>query len=180
MGKARQQKSVNTSELVRLFTEYGPSSNEFAEYCKNFIIFLQLRYMGSVDEDCQQYCWKKLMSSFKYYDAERGANLATWVYSVVRNEISGFLYRKRKVSNEISLEDESLQGEGSVNSLSEDPDTGDYSEEQAQWLLKSFKRLEVQWNGDAEVVDSLRALGFENSLVRTVLWASMTSGLTFR
>jgi len=173
-------KTVNTDELVRRFTEYGPFSNEFAEYCKNFIVFLQMRYMGWVDEDCQQLCWRKLMASFSYYDAERGANLATWVYSVVRNEISGFLYRRKRELNQVPLDDDSLKGEEGVEFLSVDPDRGDYTEEQTQWIFKSFKRLDVQWVGKGDTSDGLRDLGFQNALVRTILWENMIFDSTYQ
>lgn len=91
----RQRTRFSVGDLKKAYDQYGPTSTEFCECVDNFIKFLQFKYIGRYSEDLQQQCYMKLFESFSYYNQDR-LNIASWVYTIVRNQISGWLYKEKQ------------------------------------------------------------------------------------
>jgi len=86
--------TTDVEKLNRVYLEHGPRSREFHDQVYRFITYLQYRYLREWDEDCQQDCMQRLLEAMDYF--EPGRNLATFVFCVVRNRISTFIYNRKK------------------------------------------------------------------------------------
>lgn len=101
-------KKQDTQGLKEVFKEHGVQSPEMVEYSFRYFRYLIIRYAREFDEDLYQTCYARVVASiigetdletgeFKepYYDAEK-TNIATWIHSIVRNQASSYLYKKKK------------------------------------------------------------------------------------
>lgn len=166
--------SYSLGELEYIFKTYGGDSNQFFEKVKKFIVFLQYRYTGVYDEDLQSICSIKLVDSFRYYTPGK-VNIGTWVYSVVRNQISSYLFKRRKRVNEIpDIGLENMPDEGNLGA-----DAHERAVKFNTYLetaLNMFNRIDVE-DTSAGIVESFEHLSMEHPLTRTLLWDYTKSGL---
>jgi len=81
-------------DLKKAYEAHGPRSVEFFNVVKNFVIFLEYRYMGREEEELFWRCYSRLLESMEYYTGD--INIASWTYSTVRNQISAYLYSLKK------------------------------------------------------------------------------------
>lgn len=94
-SRPRQKGSYSKNRLTRVYEEFGPLSEEFYYEVKNFLAYLQHRYLGYYDEDVQIDCYEKVVRSFSEYDPTK-SNIATWIHTIVRYHISNVRYSMNK------------------------------------------------------------------------------------
>jgi len=90
---------VHINALNAIYKEHGINHETFFIQVEKLIILVQKRYMGMVVEDVQQSSYKRLVEALPYYDPTR-TNIATWVYSIARHQVSSYLYHKKKRDRE--------------------------------------------------------------------------------
>ena len=154
----------NLSEVIRVFNEHGPNSNEFVVHVTPYLRYLQGRLLGGVDEDFEQECLVRLLESFEYYDAECGINLASWIFAVVRNKASSWRSKQRRRGREVATE---IQEETVPEP--EQEDYGEIEEDMARWFFDGMRRLKVKLVTPS-IVDDTYSLGMEHPITRSVLW----------
>lgn len=155
-------KSVNTGELLRLYREEGRDSSEFCNQVKKFIVYLQWRHVGRVDEDLSADCFLRLWKSWEYYDETR-TNVVTWIYSVVRSSVSSFLYKLKKQPLPLETVEYCL-----ASKQCHYPKI-DFKEK----VLFLLMRGEVRIVGDVDrVVDLLRGMDTDSPFIKDLIWSS--------
>ena len=157
--------NVNVAVLREVFKKYGGESPEFEDQVRRFISFLMYRYMGCYDEDCHNDCYLRLLESFSYYNPTR-CNIGSWVYTVVRNRVSSFLYWKQKILRESGTLSETMVAEGE-GGLSQEVLDGD------EWTaaLRGFLLVKIVPIDPAGNLDELvHCCGGDHPLNRRVLW----------
>lgn len=154
-------KTANTEKLKKIFAEKGCFSEEFYEQVRLFVVFLQYRFTGFYDEDLQSHCILKIFESMKYYTGE--INIASWCFSVVRNQCSSFLYRKQKSLRNDDISDMELPE-------LEQPPSGEFThEDQILEPLKQMEKLEVVIP-EGDLLEDFNLMEKENPLFRFALW----------
>jgi hypothetical protein len=74
----------------------------------------------------------KLFESFAYYDPKR-LNIASWVYTIVRNQISGWLYREKQGA---------CHSEDGLEDIGEERDSREMMDDDfSSAIFSSFKRI---------------------------------------
>lgn len=153
----------NLKEVVRVFNEYGPKSNEFINHVTPYLRYLQTRLIGRVDEDFEQDCLIRLLDSFSYYDAECGINLASWIFAVVRNKACSYRSKKRRIDREFVTD----TPEEYMDELYEE--YGEIEEDMARWFFDGMQKLTVKVVTPS-IVDDTYSLGMQHPITRAVLW----------
>ncbi len=154
---------TNLKEVVRVFNEYGPNSNEFVKHVTPYLRYLQGRLIGGLDEDFEQDVLIRLLESFSYYDAECGINLASWIFAVVRNKASSYRSKMKKRGREIctDINEETVP--------EPEQEYAEIEEDFASWYFDGMRRLDVKVASDS-IVEDTYSLGNEHPITRGVLW----------
>jgi len=156
-------KKPGVKELTDAYNKHGPTSQEFFDVLKNFIFYLQHRYLGYVDEDLTSTSYIRVINSFEYYNPKDGANVGSWVFSVVRNQVSSFIYDKKKRMKE-SDDMLPILPDKKVTLMSDIQ-----KKDEIHNYFSMFERITVVIT-DLSIIDELMIRGFEGFLHRDFLW----------
>ena len=162
-------------ELVEVYGEHGHDSNEFVIHVIPYLNYLQMRLLGYVDDDFRQECLVRILDSFRYYDAECGVNVASWVFSVVRNKASSWRGKKKRLQRESVFLDE-----GMLDDVPEGvEDSWEQSlfreEDMCRWFVSALSRVTLEVDSES-IVEDMTGLGMESVLVRGMMWSSISHG----
>jgi hypothetical protein len=111
MPQRKALKKPSIRQLRQIYDQYGGRSVEFLETVRGFILYVLKRYLGVVEEECFYSAYSRVLSALEYYDKDR-VNLASFIFSVVRNRASSFMYHRRKREYEDEGALEFLEDEG--------------------------------------------------------------------
>jgi DNA-directed RNA polymerase specialized sigma subunit len=154
-------KKPSLKVLREAYETYGGKSPEFLEAVRGLIIFVMWRYTGFYSEDLFQIAYQRVLESFAYYDSTR-ANIATFIFAVVRNRASNYLYHTGKRLFESA--DSLPYLESDDNAIAELEDTLD-----CEASLKKLKRIRVI--GDKrEVTEFCKQAGEDSFHYRFLIW----------
>lgn len=167
--EVRPQGANNLAALIKVYKTLGPNAPEFWAMVDKFIVFLQYRHMGWFDQDLQSHCKLKILESFAYYKPDK-VNIGTWIYSVVRNQISSHCYHHRRRSMESPDELENID-EG-VDHFRNIP-----IREFLGTALFNFTRLVVE-DSSGRFETDFSEYDKDHPLVKAVLWELTKSGST--
>jgi hypothetical protein len=157
--KDKNKPSINN--LRRIYEEYGGRSVEFLETVRGFVLYILRRYLGAVEEEAFYSSYARVLEALEYYDNTR-VNLASFIFSVVRNRASSFTYHKRKrdYESEEALEglEEEEEGYGEVDRVM-----------MYEGALRSMKRVKVR--GDIREAVRIMLKAGEGSMdFRNLIW----------
>lgn len=165
--------------LTKIFREKGVASKEFFEYSKPFFTYLIKRYnYGVYDEEIHSTCFCRLIGACEtglyrkdgtyippYYDESR-VNIATFVHSLVRNNIVSGNYKLRRfVDCFESLENTTVDTPTSDCSWEE---LLDYSDDMRRSILKDSYIYYSSEDKLKDFIDSRR--NNKNPAKKTLLW----------
>lgn len=154
---------TNLKEVVRVYNEFGPNSNEFVIHVTPYLRYLQMRLIGGFDRDFEQDCLIRLLKSFSYYDAECGINLASWIFAVVRNKACSWRSKRRRIDRELVTD----TPEEYIEDVYEE--YGEVEEDMARWFFNGMQKLTVKVTSPS-IVDDTYTLGMQHPITRAVLW----------
>jgi DNA-directed RNA polymerase specialized sigma24 family protein len=156
-------KKPSIKDLRRIYDTYGGRSVEFLETVRGFILYVLKRYLGYYDEEAFYSAYSRVLSALEYYDKDR-VNLASFIFSVVRNRASSFMYHRRKRDYESEEALEFLEDEG--NGYEEVEEVMVY-----EGALRGMERVKVR--GDLrECIRRILKAGEGSSDFRNLIWRS--------
>lgn len=151
----------NMGHLNKAYKEHGVLSVEFYEVLEKFIYFVQYRYMGKKDEEVFWKSYSRIIESMSYYTGD--IHIASWVYSIVRNQISAHFYQLKKERNQIREGLEMIQAPPGRNTY--------VGREHLEESLTGFHEgVEIKIKGNEGPWDLLE---LPDLLKRTYLWSQM-------
>lgn len=148
-------------DLAKVYKTFGQNSPEFFDQIKHFVAYVQIRFMGRVDEDLQQQIYLRLVKSFTYYDGK--TNIGTWVFSVARHQVSSHIYHHRKRMKESEDGLEKLDDGTCVIRLLQD-------KERVETFLDSFYDIALELV-DGDLAEQFESLSTKCALVRAFMWS---------
>jgi hypothetical protein len=161
MPQRKALKKPSIRQLRQIYDQYGGRSVEFLETVRGFILYVLKRYLGYYDEEAFYSAYSRVLSALEYYDKDR-VNLASFIFSVVRNRASSFMYHRRKRDYEDCEALEFLEDEGDGYE--------DVEEVMAyEGALRGMERIKVR--GDLrECVRRILKAGEGSSDFRNLIW----------
>ena len=155
-----KKKNPTVKELERIFLERGYNNNEFCNQIKLLILKLIRRYYGEPNDDLVQEIYENILLKIKYFNESKG-KLASYIHTLIRNEISLYRYHKKRfddhnifVDNESELDTQILEPLSDIEDIREIVN-----------ILKSFKYIKFNNVNDLVHIES----NFNNELLIKVL-----------
>lgn len=156
MANPRAELNERIRQLDQISREKGVNTPEFFSLAKNFVIYVQIRYVGFVDEDLTQTINLRIVKSLEYYDGK--TNIGTWVYSIARHQCSGHIYHRNKRLRESSEPLPYIETPGSLKPWRENEE-----DDMVRSFFESHQVLIITPTGDTlsrfrfpEVVDAVK------------------------
>jgi len=168
-------------QLVNVYNKHGYNSNEFIKHITPYLKYLQHRLIGRTDNDFEQDCLIRLLDSFRYYDPICGVNLASWIFTVVRNRASSWRAKSKRLQRENGYLSDDL-----IEQVIAEPEQRDETEpmlfgeeDVCHWFFLSMKKVKIDIE-PGMIHDDLMVLGKNNPLVRAVMWGNLCHGTSAR
>lgn len=162
-------------ELVNVYSQHGHDSNKFVTHVIPYLNYLQMRLLGYVDDDFRQECLVRILDSFRYYDAECGVNVASWIFSVVRNRASSWRGKSKRLQRVSVFLDDGMLEEVQEEHVDSREQSLFREEDMCRWFVSALSRVNLEVESDS-IVDDMTGMGMESVFVRGMMWSTMSHG----